>query len=159
MQYGSVCVMEPANFKTLRESLGISPEGIGKIFGVSKRTVCRIETPDNKKPIPAAAIHAITSVDETVEKVIQKAVSVASETNRDFVWLLRPLEGHVNLVHKDLEVFSEAVNTERFVSAFLRRLQIALEAKGIRSEIDWRSPKEKFFVGIGDREHLMPVIF
>ena len=83
----STKTLSAAEFKTLRESVGLSLDEAGPCCGVSRRTVLNWET--GKHRIPQAAAETLLDLDETLDERAEASLELALEKNPDRVLLWR----------------------------------------------------------------------
>lgn len=79
--------LSAAEFKTLRESAGMSLDEAGPCFGVGRRTIANWES--GKHRIPSAAAETLLDLDETLDERAEASVELALQKNPAHVLLWR----------------------------------------------------------------------
>ena len=79
--------MHPAEFKTLREALGLSISTLVKVIDVDERTLRKWES--GKKKLPQGVIDSLVAVDTLVDTTAQQLFSRLQATAQDSVVLHR----------------------------------------------------------------------
>lgn len=82
--------MHPAEFKTLREAVGLSISTLVKVIDVDERSIRKWES--GKKKLPQDVIDAVVAIDQLVTDTANLAFDEFQKTPKDSVILQRYIE-------------------------------------------------------------------
>ena len=82
--------MHPAEFKTLREAVGLSISTLVKVIDVDERSIRKWES--GKKKLPQDVIDAVVAIDQLVTNTANLAFDEFQKTPKDSVILQRYIE-------------------------------------------------------------------
>lgn len=82
--------MHPAEFKTLREAVGLSISTLVKVIDVDERSIRKWES--GKKKLPQDAIDAVVAIDQLLTDTANLAFDEFQKTPKDSVILQRYIE-------------------------------------------------------------------
>lgn len=144
--------MSPAEFKTLREYLGLTITWVAERAGVGVRTVQYWESGRSK--VPADVINMLTALDSNAERAVSEALKLAMAMTADQrperIVLLRYLtDADLHRYRPDMTGLPTTAH-----AALLARVQRALWALGLQVSIEYMQPEayETWLDGRSDNE-------
>lgn len=130
--------MIPAQFKTLREALGLSEKDISMLSLVPEATIRAWEL--GSEPVPAGVAGLVGDIDRELECRLARAMQKAAE--RDSVTLIRFRTPVDFKKHGPDMAPIPAMLGYKCHNALIARLFTALGRAGINAKIDyWRAPE------------------
>ena len=84
------CTMHPAEFKTLREAVGLSISTLVKVIDVDERSIRKWES--GKKKLPLDVIESLVGIDQLITDTAERAFSEFQKDLKDSVVLERYIE-------------------------------------------------------------------
>jgi transcriptional regulator with XRE-family HTH domain len=133
--------MTPAEFKTIRESLGLTAQWIADHAGVKLRTVQYWEA--GRMAVPADVANMLNDIDKTLEATVEQAIAHIDELTKQQVAL-----AEITLVRyrTDADLWRFRPDMKPFPAtthaAMLSRLRRALWSRNIQSIIEFMEPDE-----------------
>jgi transcriptional regulator with XRE-family HTH domain len=82
--------MHPAEFKTLREAVGLSISTLVKVIDVDERSIRKWES--GKKKLPVDVIESLVGIDQLITDTAERAFSELQKDPKDSVVLERYIE-------------------------------------------------------------------
>ena len=131
--------MNSAEYRTLRESCGLSQPAAAGFHDVAIRTIAHWETGRNS--VPAGAAEEIGRLNATLERAVLEAIDLAEDLKRLHGW-----PDAVALTRYRTEDAFAASRAAReglahaCHNALLARIQVALERIGYRVTVAWADP-------------------
>lgn len=134
--------MTSAEFKTMREALGLSAAQVAEMTGYALRTVQNWD--DGSRRVPAAAEATLSQLDAMIENVVAGAVQTVKQVSNErggepeAVWLVRyRTDADLHRYRPDMAAFPASLH-----AAMLARVRRELFKLGVVSRIVFMRPDD-----------------